>query len=148
MNFWALAILFSLTAHADNCATKYTELANNSYLSSFKDLLGESHTAGLINETQGSYIRIDSKNDSLSVTLFSSSLFDLLAIKKESALRICEREGRLVFEAFGMSNLMTVLPNQILIEKAGPKYQFRLGEMTPVLRRLHNVESRLPASTP
>lgn len=148
MKFWILANLFTLWAHAEDCASKYSQLDNIPTLTNFKNLLGDSHSAGFINETKGSYIHIDSLNDQLTVTLFSSSLFDLLAIKKESALKVCDRDGRLIFEAFGMKNAMTIAPDQIQIDKAGPKYQFRIGEMTPILRRLHPVESRLPASTP
>lgn len=125
-------------AVAETCASRYSDLDQHPEFTAFKALLGERREAGLINATQGSFVRLEVHDDQLSVTLFSTGLFDLIAIRRESALRLCESDGQLTLEAFGRRDHLVLGPDgQVKFGEGGARFQFKLGEMTPLLKRVH-----------
>ncbi len=125
-------------AAAEFCTGDFTELDRSVILNEFKLLFDESKRLGLLNETEGSYVLVESVGDNLQVTLFSTGFFDLIPIRRRSEFKICEKSGSLTIETFGRREKLIITPERIVVGDGGAKYRFQISDMPPHLMRVHH----------
>lgn len=135
-----VAILPGLAMADPPCISKYSQL--NSPFLSFKNLLGDTHSVGLINKTQGSFVWVEVREDEMFVTLYSTGPFELFGIRKQSHLSLCQGPEGMILEAFGQKDGLHIADDRVEVGDGSPKKSFRVGEMTPNLLKFH--KSHLP----
>ena len=142
----SILAVVSVAAGADECAGKFSELSRISGLSSVRTLFGEGERIGLVNETQGSYVVIESRDDLLWISFYTSGLFDLYGIKDEGPLIFCSTASGLRMSGLKRNNAFMVVEGRLIIDDGGRRKTFAIGAVPELLRKLHHLNERAIAS--
>jgi len=133
-------------ARAEVCASSFSELDKTPLLSSLKPLFSEDKRIAMVNETKGSYVIIDSLDDKLTISFFTSGIFDLYPVRKDGPLQFCDDGDSLKMIGLGRSEEFRVTGDRFQMGSGGAKKSFSYGEMPELLKRLHRVDARGVAS--
>lgn len=128
------------------CATAYSELERSENLKSLKPLFSADKRIAMVNETKGSYVIIDAFDDHLSISFFTSGLFDLYPIRKDGPLKFCDDGVSLHMIGLGKEDKFVLKEGGFQMGKGGPRMNFARGEMPALLRKLHKIDPRGLAS--
>ncbi|MGE4134012.1 MAG: hypothetical protein AB7F86_20415 [Bdellovibrionales bacterium] len=134
-------------ARADSiCATHYSELGQTARLKSVTSLFGAEDTIGLVNQTGGSFVELDSHANALTITFYTTGFLDLYPIKRDGPLEFCDDGEKLIMSGVGRTNPVVIENGRIVVGDGGPKMNFGSGPMPDLLRRKHKIPERGLAS--
>jgi hypothetical protein len=156
MRILVACILLSLVlsghdSEAEICLSSLAQIDSNpesaKMFSSFVSLFDSRGRIGILNETKGTFVQIEARSGEMIATLYSSTFFDLYAVRKESKILVCAeqqkdgKEGRMSIEAFGRKENLKIEGAHILVGSGGPKYTFDVGVITPQLAKVHQLNT-------
>ena len=141
-----LLMLTTPVASAELCASSYNDLALTENLQKLKTLFVEESQTGLVNATRGSFVTVDTAGETLSITFYTSGLFDLYPIRKQGPLQFCDLDGVVYIKALQRSDQIHFSESGFSLGGGGPRLQFQRGEMPDLLKRLHDIPVRATAS--
>ncbi len=102
----------------------------------------------MVNETKGSYVIISALDDNLTISFFTSGLFDLYPIRKDGPLSFCDDGTKLRMIGLDRADVFTLVEGGFRMGKGGPKHNFASGPMPELLKKLHRIDVRGLASKP
>ena len=136
-------------AHAEEiCASRYSELDKSERLKTVKELFGPERQIRAVNESKGSYVIIEALTDDLTISFFTSALFEMYAIRKDGVLSFCDTGTGLKMEGLGRSEEFTLKAGKFQMGGGGAKKTFAIGEMPEKLMKLHHMEPTGLAAKP
>jgi hypothetical protein len=137
---------FAYSSAGQVCAANYAELGRTERLRTVQALFQGGAWLGLINETKGSYVTIVPQNEKMIMTLFTSGLFDLFPVQRQSPVMFCDDGYALEIRALGRNESLAVLSGKLIVGGGGARRTFSVGAMPDFLRRLHHLDARGIAS--
>jgi hypothetical protein len=146
---WTLFIavtLWAIPAIAEECASTLAELKKSPQFEAVIGFLQKQDRIGLVNETKGSYVVIDAKEDALQIHFYTSGIWDLYGIKDEGPLKFCADENGLRILGLGRSESIRFSEGKMEMGKGGALRTFHPGDMPELLQKLHGLNSRAIAS--
>lgn len=129
----------------ETCAHDSTGLEQTPALRDIKAYFGHGFV-GFVNETEGSYVIVDLMKTPMTLTFYTSGLFDLVPIKSEGPLEICDDGLSLRMRGLDRDEEMKVVDAKLVMGSGGPKKTFMKGAMPPKLAKLHHYTERSIAS--
>jgi hypothetical protein len=140
-------LVLALPGAADPvCATKYSDLDATDNLKALKLMFSADKQIAMVNETKGSYVIISGFEDNLTISFFTSGIFDLYPIRRDGPLKFCDDGVVLRMIGLGREETFTMMNGGVQMGKAGAKRSFARGEMPDLLKRLHKMDIRGIAS--
>ncbi len=130
------------------CAKKYSELDLGAELAKLKVLLEPNKTIGLVNETKGSYIYLESKEDSFYITFLTTGFFDLYGIKREGDIVFCEKDSRLTAIGLDRTQDVFVSGQKLQFGDRSEKESFSWGSIPDFLAKKHDIKEPQVAVEP
>ena len=128
------------------CAESYSELDRSENLKAMKPLFSADKRIAVVNETKGSYVIIDAIDDKLTISFFTTGLFDLYPIRKDGGLKFCDDGEKLRMVGLDREDVVTLKDGGFQMGKGGPKMNFSRGEMPELLKKKHKIDIRGLAS--
>lgn len=142
-----LVLIITLPAAADSvCAAKYSDLDGSQNLKALKAMFSADKQIAMVNETKGSYVIISGFDDNLTISFFTSGLFDLYPVRREGPLKFCDDGVVLRMIGLDREDTFTLVNGGFQMGKGGPKRNFARGEMPALLKKLHKMDIRGIAS--
>ncbi len=142
-----LVLFFTFPGAADPvCAAKYSDLDGSENLKALKAMFSADKQISVVNETKGSYVIISGFDDNLTISFFTSGLFDLYPIRREGPLKFCDDGAVLRMIGLDREETVTLVSGGFQMGKGGPKRNFAHGEMPALLKKLHKMDIRGIAS--
>jgi hypothetical protein len=93
-----------------------------------------------VNETQGSFIEIDTATVPMTIRFTTSGLLDLTIIHREGNLQFCDDGEKLLVKALGRKDSITLKNSSIVFGSGGGRLSFRRGDKPKQLRQLAGEE--------
>lgn len=142
-----LGPLASAEPRQTTCAHDSLGLEQTPRLRELKAFFGSDYV-GLVNETGGSYVVIDMLKERMTVSFYTSGLFDLVPISRTGPLEICDTGDGLVMRGIEREEALQIVQGRLVIGRGGPIKTFAKGAMPPNLAKLHRYQERSVASKP
>ncbi len=129
---------------AEQCVASPTEIHKYPKLQELTMLVAPDGEQGFVNETQGTYLVIDTRGSKILATIYTSGLFDLVAIRRAYEITLCEDGGQAFILIGSVRRRETIRQEDqfLVIGDNGAKGTFRMGEMPEALRKMHGKVSR------
>lgn len=139
-------LLWSFQSGADLCAARISELEKTERLKSIQSLFQSGHRVGLVNESKGSFVILTADQEQMTISFYTSGLFDLFPIKREGPVLFCDTGKGLEMIGIGRTVEIRIVGGKLVAEDGSPKRIFAPGEMPELLRKLHHLNERGIAS--
>lgn len=120
---------------AEVCATRYDEFALTPQLQAIQPYFAQNGVTGYVNETNGSYFELDTRQ-ALNLTFMTSGPFDAFLIKKTGTVHFCDNGAAVIVKGLNRGDTIVVANGIIRLGGGGPKQTFHQGPKPEVLRRL------------
>lgn len=130
---------FDFAQAGDICASTYQELEQTENLKAVKNLIPLVGKNGFVNQTKGSYFFLESFADKIEITFLTTGLFDLYGIKRQGALKFCDRNGVLRVEGINKNLTIKLTSQGLQFGDGGPREVFDRGPIPEALRKIHNL---------
>ncbi len=118
------------------CATRYDQFQLTKRLRTLQLYFDPDSVTGYVNQTQGSYFEIDTRNQAIAITFLTSGLFDLNLIRRSGAMMFCDDGQNLRAKGIDRDDQVTLLNGTITFGRGGSTLTFRRGEKPDLLRKL------------
>ena len=141
-----LAILLGSASADIFCAKTKNDLDHSERLAQIKPLFDDNNRIMMVNGTKGSYVIIDGSGEGLTISFFTSGLFDLYAIRKDGPLEFCDNGERLEMVGLDRREVFQIIDGEIDMGSGGVKKHFARGDMPDKLKKLHRFGVRNIAS--
>jgi hypothetical protein len=135
-------LLWVFQSKADTCATRFSELGKFERLKPIQTLFDADERAGLVNESQGSFVVLKSNNDLLTIEFYTSGLFDLYPIERDGPVKFCESKDGIEMIGINRTVEIKIVDGKLIAGKGGPRRTFAHGAMPELLRKLHHTDER------
>ena len=144
----ALIFLWSLQAGAELCASKPSELDQSDRLKTVKTLFVTGVRVGMVNESKGSFVVLESSENQITMVYYTSGLFQLYGMKRDGPLKFCDTGSSLRMIGLGQDVEVKIGDGKLIADDGGPKRTFSPGPVPDLLQRLHHLDERGIASEP
>lgn len=136
--FCTLATGLTTAQAAPVCARNVMEYNLTPRLSELQHYFGPATTTGYVNQTNGSYFEVDTRQNSFIFTFMTSGFLDLNLIKQTGTVMFCDDGNRLTVVGLDRNETMNLSNGTITLGNGGPKQTFREGPKPELLRRLES----------
>ncbi len=154
---WIASIVFVLVgfwgpsteARTEICAADSLGLKQTPALDQFRSYFDTGFgpaRVGLVNETSGSYVLLDFAGETMTMTFFTSGLFNLVPIKREGSVRFCDEASLLTMRGLGVDEEIKIVGGKVVIDEGGARKTFVKGPMPKALAELHHYTDRAIAA--
>jgi hypothetical protein len=93
-----------------------------------------------VNETQGSYFVIEMRAGEFYFSFYTSGLFNMYGIKRQSLVKFCDRDGDLrIIGLGGRDEKIMIVGEGLILGDPEAKSTFHQGPAPELLKRLHEL---------
>lgn len=118
------------------CANSYRDFHLTSRLRPLTLYFEENSSTGYVNDSEGSYFEIDTRDETLTITFLTSGIWDLTLIRKNGPIEFCDDGSGLVAKGIDRVDRIWLSPGSITFGRGGPKLTFRKGRKPHLLQKL------------
>ena len=131
--------IFTISARAEDCADRYSDLDKTETLKSLKESLPKFKRKGFVNETKGSYFLITENDKGFNIVFFTTGLFDLYGIRREGELKFCDKDSKISVIGLGRTQAVRVEGAKLIFDEGKPRQIYTEGLMPEPLMKANEL---------